>query len=66
MTNINIELNDDLHKEIKITSAINGITLKELVHAAVDGYLKDIRDKGYVLDSASKSENTSSPSKKKK
>jgi len=36
MTNINIEIPDDLHKKVKIQCAIEEITLKEFVIKAVE------------------------------
>jgi len=36
MTNINIEIPDDLHKKVKIQCAIEEITLKEFVIKSVE------------------------------
>lgn len=35
MTNINIEIPDEVHKKAKIVAAIEGITLKELINEAI-------------------------------
>ena len=35
MTNINIEIPDELHKKAKIVAAIEGVTLKELINKAI-------------------------------
>ena len=40
MTNINIEIPDDIHKKAKIRCAIEEITLKEFIIQAVDEKLK--------------------------
>jgi predicted HicB family RNase H-like nuclease len=40
MTNINIEMPDDVHKKAKILAAMEGITLKQLINKAVIEKLK--------------------------
>lgn len=35
MTNINIEIPDEIHKKAKILAAVQGITLKELINKAI-------------------------------
>jgi predicted HicB family RNase H-like nuclease len=40
MTNINIEIPDELHKKVKIQSAIQEITLKEFVINAIKREIK--------------------------
>ena len=41
MTNINIEIPDDLHKKVKIQCAIEEITLKEFVIKAIEEKVKE-------------------------
>ena len=40
MTNINIEIPDELHKKIKIQCAIDELTLKDFVVVALEEKLK--------------------------
>jgi predicted HicB family RNase H-like nuclease len=40
MTNINIEIPDDLHKKVKIKCAIDEISLKEFVLSAIEEKIK--------------------------
>lgn len=37
---INIAIDEDLHKELKIAAAVNGITVKEYVAKAIQDKLK--------------------------
>ncbi len=37
---INIAIDEDLHKELKISAAVNGITVKEYVAKAIQDKLK--------------------------
>ena len=49
MTNINIEISDDVHKQIKIACAINGITLKEFVNTSIVEFLAGISKDQYEI-----------------
>lgn len=40
MTNINIEIPDELHKKVKIQCAVDEMTLKEFIVRAVEEKLK--------------------------
>lgn len=40
MTNINIEIPDDLHKKVKIKCAIDEVSLKEFVLSAIEEKIK--------------------------
>lgn len=40
MTNINIEIPDELHKKVKIKCAVDEMTLKEFIVRAVEEKLK--------------------------
>lgn len=39
MVNINIEIPDEIHKKVKILSAMKGITLKEIIVQALEEYV---------------------------
>ena len=43
MTNINIEIPDNLHKKAKIKCAIDEITLKEFIIKAIEEKLKKFK-----------------------
>jgi len=43
MTNINIEIPDDLHKKIKIQCAVEEMTLKEYIIKALESKIKKIK-----------------------
>ncbi|MBU0758478.1 MAG: hypothetical protein KKF44_10505 [Nanoarchaeota archaeon] len=45
MTNINIEIPDELHKKSKIRCAIDEITLKDFIINAIEDKLNNKRDK---------------------
>ena len=40
MTNVNIEIPDELHKKVKIQCAVDEMTLKEFIVRAVEERLK--------------------------
>jgi len=40
MVNINIEIPDELHKRLKLSSVMNETTLKETIIAALDDQIK--------------------------
>ena len=40
MTNVNIEIPDDLHKKAKIKCAVDEVTLKEFIIKAIEERLK--------------------------
>lgn len=41
MVNINIEVPDDVHKKIKILSAMQGVPIKELIIEVLDESVKN-------------------------
>jgi predicted HicB family RNase H-like nuclease len=40
MTRVNIEIPDEVHKKAKVASAMAGISLKDLINAAIEEKLK--------------------------
>jgi hypothetical protein len=45
MTNINIKIPDELHKKVKIQSAIQEITIKDFIISAIEKRLKNDQHK---------------------
>jgi predicted HicB family RNase H-like nuclease len=43
MVNINIEVPDEIHKRIRILSAMQGIAIKELIVKALEDSVKDAK-----------------------
>jgi predicted HicB family RNase H-like nuclease len=45
LVNINIEVPDEIHKKIKILSAMQGIAIKELIVKALEESVEDDKQK---------------------
>ena len=43
MTRINIEINDELHKKAKLNALLQGKTLIEYIHEALDEKIKKVK-----------------------